>query len=58
MIKLADIDSNEYRIAHDLLRCGELYNGKLSGLVAPLAILDSPHSFVFIVMPRQVYRHL
>ncbi|KAI0363261.1 hypothetical protein BV20DRAFT_958641 [Pilatotrama ljubarskyi] len=52
VIKLTNRDFDEYRIYSALLQCEELQMpGKCLGVLAPVAILDTPHNYSFIVMP-------
>ncbi|RPD59803.1 acid protease [Lentinus tigrinus ALCF2SS1-6] len=52
MLKIISKDSVEYRICQDLLRCDITSPGNFQGVLPPLAILDTPHQFSFIVTPR------
>ncbi|RPD68639.1 hypothetical protein L226DRAFT_548493 [Lentinus tigrinus ALCF2SS1-7] len=52
MLKIISKDSVEHRICQDLLRCDITSPGNFQGVLPPLAILDTPHQFSFIVTPR------
>ena len=52
MIKLTRRDSLEHRIYKDLLHCSGLSGEDFSCVLPPVAILDTPHDFSFVVMPR------
>ncbi|RPD78062.1 hypothetical protein L226DRAFT_543568 [Lentinus tigrinus ALCF2SS1-7] len=52
MLKITSKDSVEYRICQDLLRCHIASKGNFQGVLPPLAILDTPYQFSFIVTPR------
>ncbi|KAI0363257.1 hypothetical protein BV20DRAFT_975879 [Pilatotrama ljubarskyi] len=52
VIKLTNRDIGEYQIYSALLHCEELrVPGKCMGVLAPVAILDTPHNYSFNVMP-------
>ncbi|KAI0355664.1 hypothetical protein OH77DRAFT_1424609 [Trametes cingulata] len=52
VIKLTNKDIDEYRIYSTLLHCGELQvPGKCMGVLAPVAILDTPYNYSFVIMP-------
>ncbi|RDX44624.1 hypothetical protein OH76DRAFT_1359251 [Lentinus brumalis] len=50
-IKLVNTYTYEYRIYQDLLRCEELFLEDFQGVLPPVAILDTPYKFSFVVMP-------
>ena len=54
MLKITDVDSNEYRIYHELLRSGSLFRDEARGVLPPVAILETPYRFAIVVMPRFV----
>ena len=50
-IKLVNTYTHEYRISQDLLRCEALFGHDYQGVLPPVAILDTPYRFSFVVMP-------
>ncbi|RPD59774.1 hypothetical protein L227DRAFT_502913 [Lentinus tigrinus ALCF2SS1-6] len=50
-IKLVNTFTHEYRIYQDLLRCDALFGQDFQGVLPPVAILDTPYRFSFVVMP-------
>ena len=54
MIKLADVDSEEFRISQALHKSAELFTLEAHGVIPPVAILATPYQYAFIVMPRYV----
>ncbi|KAJ8468446.1 hypothetical protein ONZ51_g9638 [Trametes cubensis] len=54
-LKLVNTDTDEYRIYSRLLKSVEAYSPSLCcGVLRPVAILETPHNFAFIVMPRSI----
>ena len=51
IIKLVNTYTHEYRILQDLLRCEALFGQDFQGVLPPVAILDTPYKFSFVVMP-------
>ncbi len=52
MLKLTHTDTDEYRIYRELLRFNESFGDDFPGVLLPVAILDTPYDFSFVVMPR------
>ncbi|RPD59770.1 hypothetical protein L227DRAFT_502814 [Lentinus tigrinus ALCF2SS1-6] len=50
-IKLVNTFTHEYHIYQDLLRCDALFGQDFQGVLPPVAILDTPYRFSFVVMP-------
>ena len=52
MVKVVDVNTEEYRVNQELLRSPALFRDEPRGVIPPVAILLSPYNFAFIVMPR------
>ena len=54
MLKLVDKDSSQYRIFQTLLRQKSLFTsfGTFPGVLPPVAIIDTPHKYSIVTMPR------
>ncbi|KAI0355665.1 hypothetical protein OH77DRAFT_303712 [Trametes cingulata] len=53
VLKLTNTQTDDYRIYQELLRCESLQvPGVCAGVLPPVAILDTPYEYSFVVMPR------